>query len=85
MFVGGVTVFVGSSIVLLLSSPFPPESSLASTITVLVLVALFLAASSTVYVIVYFPFLEVSTLPVVTILLVKSPSLLSFAVAPASL
>ena len=55
------------------------------TITVLVAVALFPAESSTVYVIVYVPALLVSTFPDIFILSVKSPSLLSVAVAPGSL
>ena len=57
----------------------------AFTITVLVTVALFFAASSTVYVILYVPYFEILTVPVVTILLLKSPSLLSVAVAPGSI
>ncbi len=57
----------------------------AITFTVRVVDALFPAASLTLYVTVYVPGVFVFTVPDVTILDVKSPSILSVAVAPSSL
>ena len=54
------------------------------TTTVLVTVAVLLAASATLYTSVYVPTVEVSTVPVTVIELVISPSVSSVAVAPGS-
>ena len=61
------------------------SSSFFSTITFLSTVALLPALSETVYLITYSPSFLVSTLPVIFIFLVISPSTLSVANAPGSL
>ena len=61
------------------------SGSLAFTVIVLVFDTDFPFEFFTEYVIVYFPALDVFTDPDIVILLVISPSLLSFAVAPCSL
>ena len=70
--------------VFLLSSSLD-SSSFFSTITFLSAVALLPALSETVYLITYSPSFLVSTLPVIFIFLVISPSTLSVATAPGSL